>query len=119
MPDSQGSLEDIQINMHTESSDRASGQRANQTQALPTQINPERIEKSWYERICPCLHYMALAPYFDVSTEDIKARFRASLMPYNQKFIMEYQKKPDLYGPFWLIWTLVVVITISGNLNKY
>jgi len=32
---------------------------------------------------------------------------------------MEYQKKPDLYGPFWLIWTLVVVLTISGNLNRY
>jgi len=32
---------------------------------------------------------------------------------------MEYQKKPDLYGPFWLLWTLVVVLTISGNLSRY
>ena len=32
---------------------------------------------------------------------------------------MEYQKKPDLYGPFWIIWTLVVVLTISGNLSRY
>jgi hypothetical protein len=54
-----------------------------------------------------------------VSTKDIKARFIASLMPFNQKFYMEYQKKPDLYGPFWIICTLVVIITISGNLNKY
>lgn len=32
---------------------------------------------------------------------------------------MEYQKKPDLYGPFWIIWTLVVVLTISGNLSRW
>ena len=32
---------------------------------------------------------------------------------------MEYQKKPDLYGPFWLLWTLVVVLAISGNLSRY
>ena len=62
---------------------------------------------------------MALAPYFDVNTSDIKSRLRASLLPFNQKFIAEYTVKPDLYGPFWLIWTLVVVLTISGNLSRY
>jgi len=40
-------------------------------------------------------------------------------MPFNQKFYMEYQKKPDLYGPFWILWTLVVVLTIAGNLHRY
>ena len=43
----------------------------------------------------------------------------ASLMPFNQKFYMEYQKKPDLYGPFWILWTLVVVLAIAGNLHRY
>jgi protein YIPF1/2 len=60
-----------------------------------------------------------LAPFFDVTTKDIKARLLASLMPFNQKFYMEYQKKPDLYGPFWIIWTLVVVLTIAGNLSRW
>lgn len=32
---------------------------------------------------------------------------------------MEYQKKPDLYGPFWILWTLVVVLAIAGNLHRY
>ena len=40
-------------------------------------------------------------------------------MPFNQKFQAEYTKKPDLYGPFWLLWTLVVVLAISGNLSRY
>ena len=40
-------------------------------------------------------------------------------MPFNQKFYQEYQKKPDLYGPFWILQTLVVVLTISGNLSRY
>ena len=82
-------------------------------------INPEKPQKTWFQRLCPCIHYKSLAPYFDVSTQDIKARLIASLMPFNQKFYMEYQKKPDLYGPFWLLWTLVVILTISGNLSRY
>lgn len=43
----------------------------------------------------------------------------ASLMPFNQKFYGLYQKKPDLYGPFWILATLVVILTISGNLSRY
>jgi len=84
-----------------------------------TSIQPEAAEKGWFQRLCPCLHYTAMAPYFDVNTKDIKARLLASLMPFNQKFQVEYQRKPDLYGPFWLLCTLVVVLTISGNLSRY
>ena len=43
----------------------------------------------------------------------------ASLLPINQKFYQEFKKKPDLYGPFWIIVTLVVVLTISGNLARW
>ena len=60
-----------------------------------------------------------LSPYFDVSTEDIKKRLKASILPYNQKFYEEYQQKPDLYGPFWIIWTLVVILSISANFERY
>jgi len=40
-------------------------------------------------------------------------------MPFNQKFYQSYVNKPDLYGPFWIIWTLVVILTISGNFSRY
>jgi hypothetical protein len=49
----------------------------------------------------------------------MKKRLRASLMPYNQKFYQEYQQKPDLYGPFWIMWTLVVILCISANFSRY
>lgn len=67
----------------------------------------------------PCLHYMVLKPYFDIKTEDIKQRLQASLNPFNRKFLDLYKEKPDLYGPFWILSTLVVVFTISGNLARY
>ena len=40
-------------------------------------------------------------------------------MPFNQKFYFLYKQKPDLYGPFWILATLVVILTISGNLARY
>ena len=49
----------------------------------------------------------------------MKERIIHSLMPFNQKFYDHYHKKPDLYGPFWILATLVVVLTISGNLSRY
>ena len=76
-------------------------------------------DKSWFKRLCPCLHPSAIAPYFDISTADFLNRFKASLMPFNQRFYQEYAKKPDLYGPFWILQTLVVVLTIAHNLSKY
>lgn len=30
-----------------------------------------------------------------------------------------YKEKPDLYGPLWILTTLVVILTISGNLSRY
>ena len=40
-------------------------------------------------------------------------------MPFNQKFYEHYHNKPDLYGPFWILTTLVVILLISGNLSRY
>jgi hypothetical protein len=62
---------------------------------------------------------MVLKPYFDIKTEDIKKRLIASLNPMNRQFLDLYKEKPDLYGPFWILTTLVVVFSISGNLARY
>jgi len=84
-----------------------------------TDINPESAPKSFCERMCPCLTWKVIQPYFNVTTHDIKKRMIGSLLPFNQKFYQSYVNKPDLYGPFWIIWTLVVVLTISGNFSRY
>lgn len=49
-------------------------------------INPEGANKSIYDRVCPCLSWKVLLPYFDVTTHDIKKRVMGSLIPFNQKF---------------------------------
>ena len=59
------------------------------------------------------------AQYFDVSTDEIQQRLLASLIPFNQRFFSMYKDKPDLYGPFWIYTTLIIIIAISGNLSRY
>ena len=46
-------------------------------------------------------------------------RLLASLIPFNKKFFNIYKEKPDLYGPFWIYTTLVIMIAVSGNLSRY
>ncbi|MCQ2817370.1 MAG: YIP1 family protein [archaeon] len=60
-----------------------------------------------------------LKEYFDIETDDIKQRLCLSLNPFNKTFIDLINKKPDLYGPFWIYTTLVFVIAASGSLTKY
>lgn len=46
-------------------------------------------------------------------------RVKTSLIPFNRRFYQEYSKSPDLYGPFWIMSTLVIVLTIMHNLSTY
>ena len=42
-----------------------------------------------------------------------------SLLPFSPKFITMYKEKPDLYGPFWIMTTLIVLLVIIGNFARY
>jgi hypothetical protein len=42
-----------------------------------------------------------------------------SLIPFNRIFFKYYKEKPDLYGPFWIYTTLIVILAIMGNLSRY
>lgn len=79
----------------------------------------ERGSKSMFQRCCPCLTIEFFQVYFDVTTADIKHRLLSSLIPFNKRFITIYKDKPDLYGPFWIYTTLIIMIAISGNLSRY
>ena len=54
-----------------------------------------------------------------MTTDDIKLRLLSSLWPLNKRFIDAYKQKPDLYGPFWIYTTLIIVLAIAGNLARY
>lgn len=49
----------------------------------------------------------------------IQKRLIASLIPFNKMFFTMYKEKPDLYGPFWIYTTLIVVLAILGNLSRF
>lgn len=58
-------------------------------------------------------------PYFDLTDFEFKKRLVNSLIPFSRNFITMYSEKPDLYGPFWITTTLIVILTLVGNLARY
>lgn len=58
--------------------------------------------------------------FFDVDTKDVTERILASVTPKRTTSLKQHlQKKPDLYGPFWISVTLIFTIAISGNIANY
>jgi protein YIPF1/2 len=65
--------------------------------------------------------YLSLAYYqqwFDVDNVIIGKRVLKSILPPLKAFY-EDGEKPDLYGPFWITTTLIVVIASASNLANY
>jgi len=60
-----------------------------------------------------------LQPYFVVTTKEVLTRVGLSLVPFNKKFFENYNNKPDLYGPFWILTTLVAALFIAGNVSRF
>jgi hypothetical protein len=59
------------------------------------------------------------ADYFNVSTFDVLIRMRKSLWPFCSKSgIFVDDDSLDLYGPIWIMITLIVEIAIVGYVNN-
>jgi hypothetical protein len=60
-------------------------------------------------------HY---ADYFNVSTMQVLHRLRKSLWPFCSKSqLFEDDDKVDLFGPLWIMMTLIVEIAIVGFID--
>ena len=57
-------------------------------------------------------------PYFDVTTALIVHRLLRAVKAHNSEDFFE-GLMPDLYAPYWILTTLVCVLTISGNTANY
>ena len=75
------------------------------------------INENWYDKLKCNITF--LQKYFDIDTEEIKERLISSLIPLKSRFYNLIEKKPDLYGPFWIYTTLIFVISASGSMTKY
>ncbi|CAI9570002.1 unnamed protein product, partial [Staurois parvus] len=58
---------------------------------------------------------------FDVDTYQVLDRIRASFIPVPGKNFVRHHLRnhPDLYGPFWICATLVITVTVVGNLATF
>ena len=77
----------------------------------------QNVGRSWLDSINCNITFLQI--YFDLETDDIIQRLIASLIPFNKNFINLVEKKPDLYGPFWIYTTLIFIIASAGSLTKY
>jgi len=71
------------------------------------------------ERWCPALTLTPLVPYFTASSKTVRNRVAGSLIPFNRRFQPQYAESPDLYGPFWILTTLILVLFVAGNIERY
>lgn len=67
--------------------------------------------------MCAILTIEYYQPFFDVDTEDVKDRLKLALIPFKDTFFQISKDSPDLYGPFWILTTLIVMIAANGNIH--
>ncbi|WEW58360.1 GTPase-activating protein gyp8 [Emydomyces testavorans] len=58
------------------------------------------------------------AQYFDVDTSEVFRRCTATLYP-RSNFLDVLDGNPDLYGPFWIATTVVVILFLTGTISQY
>ena len=60
------------------------------------------------------------AQFFDVDTSTVLNRCRAALIPFlpnTPPFLDIMDGNPDLYGPFWIATTVVVILFLAGTIS--
>jgi protein YIPF1/2 len=58
------------------------------------------------------------AQYFDVDTSSVLSRCWAALYP-RANFLDVLEGNPDLYGPFWIATTVVLILFLGASINDY
>lgn len=58
------------------------------------------------------------AQFFDVDTSAVLQRCWAALFP-RANFLDVLEGNPDLYGPFWIATTVVLILFLGGTVSQY
>ena len=62
--------------------------------------------------------YSFYAQFFDVDTSAVLSRCWAALYP-RANFLDVLEGNPDLYGPFWIATTVVLILFLGGTISDY
>ncbi|OCK84324.1 Yip1-domain-containing protein [Lepidopterella palustris CBS 459.81] len=58
------------------------------------------------------------AQFFDVDTNEVIRRCTAAIFP-RANFLDVLEGNPDLYGPFWIATTVIVILFLTGTISQY
>ncbi|KAK3078627.1 hypothetical protein LTS18_007027 [Coniosporium uncinatum] len=58
------------------------------------------------------------AQFFDVDTAEVLRRCQAAVYP-RANFLDVLEGNPDLYGPFWIATTVVIILFMTGTISGY
>jgi protein YIPF1/2 len=58
------------------------------------------------------------AQFFDVDTSDVLKRCQTAIFP-RANFLDVLEGRPDLYGPFWIATTVVLILFMTGTMSDY
>lgn len=58
------------------------------------------------------------AQFFDVDTSEVLRRCQAAIFP-RANFLDVLDGNPDLYGPFWIATTVVVILFLTGTISRW
>lgn len=56
--------------------------------------------------------------FFDVDTSEVLRRCQAAVFP-RANFLDVLDGNPDLYGPFWIATTVVVILFLTGTISRW
>lgn len=98
---------------------------------------PQSTPTSWWGLCMACMRLETYKRYFDVDTEDVKNRMMAAMTHFHQPQYFRDQvvgpekpqlgiqasaptdlKGPDLYGPVWITFVLILLVAATANWSK-
>jgi hypothetical protein len=83
------------------------------------QSNPEEIPPPSRFAFLKNFSVDAIKPYFDITEGEVFERMRLSVIPTNNEFFTLIEHRPDIFGPFWVLTTLIFMVSVAGNLAMW
>ena len=77
----------------------------------------EEISNATMGKLNQCLGY--IGKYFNVELHDLKLKLKGAIIPFNKSFYQSIEINSDLYGPFWILTTIIFLIALIGNFSAY
>ncbi|KAF7192971.1 Protein YIP5 [Pseudocercospora fuligena] len=109
--------DDLEFHNSTfESQNARGGNKIQPDQANNSFLNPSSNAPSSSKRYLWSIAFYQ--QFFDVDTNQILHRCQAALFP-KQNFLDVLEGNPDLYGPFWIATTVVVILFLTGTISQY